>query len=1017
MAQDFFDTDHLLNFKIRGADVRKSLAVDVGCGNRKLNAMNKKLPFVPNETDAILYVIISVLLLMSVNQVLSQPQILGDLNQSEDTYYNEYSYLTGESQRLYFISEGTDLYSSETINGMEVTKMVKRFTSIGNLLVIGSVLYFRADDGIIGPELWKSDGTQQGTSVVKDIRPGAGGSSPESLVDVNGHLYFIANNGTTGKEVWKSNGTNGGTVLVKDVFPKGGSSNPAHLTNVNGKLFFAANDGSHGYELWMTDGTAAGTVLVKDIRPESKVGSSPEKFAAVGNTLFFSANDPVNGRELWKSDGTGDGTVLVKDIRAGTSSSVVDNTVGMNDVLYFTATDGISGHELWRSDGTSEGTYLLKDMTPGGAGSHGEVVFSYKMGNFTSINGLLFYTAYKGNDYYIWKSDGTSEGTVTVEICHGPGIGQPKPQFSLVNGKIYYFNINETEYYWYGLSRMNADGTSPETIYGLSIDAYDYDYPLTAVVGNNFYFSTRKDYYSTGFTIFKTTEGETRQLSVDTYQGTLGSYPANFTKLNGKVLFSAQDGWTDNLYITDGTPGGTVHLDHPSPYSYVNGILTVNNKAYVSYGNTLEIWQTDGTEEGTTLVAQDGFLPANNMRFVNGSLFYNNVYGELWKINPDTYERTMLRDFNAISRSVTLGSALLVSVKTENNGEELWRTNGTTSGTYRFKTIRSLDAYPTWMESSATIRNTHFFIANDGIHGNELWRTQGTGATTYMVSDLNTSDGNFTVGNYAEFDIAAMAGFRDSLYISAVDNSGRWSLLKTNGTATGFKKVTNLDAVQAMIPVGRSKMLMFVFRNSDRSHVDLWVTDGTSDGTRLINSLGSLYYPSIDYEIVDNEVYFMLGDGKLWKSDGTECGTYATPLEIPTQKEFGLTGDFLIFSADQQPAGYEPHSFNLRHVLSAPCDASLSANAFGEAEMYATPESFIRQAPNPFANDFSMTISGNENETAQVEVYTMAGVAVEKLLDLSCNKEYRLGNSWKTGMYIIKVNKSGVLHTEKVIKR
>lgn len=984
--------------------------------DRKLNAMNKKLPFVPNETDTILYVIISVLLLMSVNQVLSQPQMLGDLNQSEDTYYNEYSQLTGGPQRLYFISEGKHLYSSEVINGVEETRKIKSFASAGDLLVIGSILYFTADDGSSGRELWKSNGTEAGTLQVKDIRAGVGGSSPENFVDVNGSLYFIANNGSSGKEVWKSDGTASGTVLVKDVFAKGGSSNPAHLTNVNGKLFFAANDGLHGYEVWMTDGTSAGTVLVKDIRTESKVGSSPEKFAAVGNTLFFSANDPINGRELWKSDGTQEGTVLVKDIRAGSSASGVDNTIGINGILYFTATDGISGHELWRSDGTGTGTYLLKDMTPGGAGSHGEVVFTYKMGNFTNINGLLFYTAYKGGDYYIWKSDGTTVGTVTVEICHGPGIGQPKPQFKLVNGKIYYFNINETEYYWYGLSRMNADGTSPQQVYGISMDAYDYDYPLVAVVRNDLYFSTRADYYSTGFTIFKTNENGTRQLSVDTYSGTMGSYPANFTKLNGKILFSAQDGWTEKLYVTDGTAQGTIHLDNPYPYSYVNDILTVEDKAYVSFNGTLEIWRTDGTNAGTTVVAQDGFLPADNLRFANGNIFYNNVYGELWKINPITLERTMLRDFSRITNSVTLGSSLLVTVQTEDNGEELWRSNGTTAGTYKYKTIHTAYAYPTWMKSSATIKNTHFFIANDGIHGNELWRTQGTGASTYMVTDLNANDGNYIVENYAEFDIAAMAAFRDSLYLSAVDASGAWSLLKTNGTASGLKKVMNLDRVHSMISIGKSKMLMFVYRGNDWSPVDLWVTDGTAAGTKKISDINASSAP-VDYEVVNNEVYFMLGDGMVWKSDGTECGTYPTSLGISAQREFGLTGNFLIFSADQYQAGYEPHSFNLNQIDPAPCEATLSANAYGDAEPFATAESFIRQTPNPFANDFSLTISGNENETAEVEVYTMTGAAIERLQDVSCNVEYRLGNSWKTGMYIVKINKSGVMHTEKVIKR
>lgn len=76
-----------------------------------------------------------------------------------------------------------------------------------------------ADDGGAGAELWKSDGTQAGTVLVKDIRPGPGGSNPEGLVNVNGVLFFRANDGVNGYELWKSDGTKTGTVLVRDIRP------------------------------------------------------------------------------------------------------------------------------------------------------------------------------------------------------------------------------------------------------------------------------------------------------------------------------------------------------------------------------------------------------------------------------------------------------------------------------------------------------------------------------------------------------------------------------------------------------------------------------------------------------------------------------------------------------------------------------------------------------------------------------------------------------------------------------
>ena len=228
---------------------------------------------------------------------------------------------------------------------------------------VNGTLFFAASDATHGTELWKSDGTAAGTVMVKDISPGINGSitgyNQKVFANVNGTLFFGANDGTNGTELWKSDGTTAGTAMVADIFP-GGSSFPFDLTNVNGTLFFAARDGVHGYELWKSDGTAAGTVMVKDINPGvgGSIASIPGAFANVNGTLFFAANDGSDGYELWKSDGTATGTVMVKDIFAGGGSSDPQQFTNVNGVLEFYAFDGTS-EGLWRSDGTAAGTFEL----------------------------------------------------------------------------------------------------------------------------------------------------------------------------------------------------------------------------------------------------------------------------------------------------------------------------------------------------------------------------------------------------------------------------------------------------------------------------------------------------------------------------------------------------------------------------------------------------------------------------------------------------------------------------------
>ena len=80
-------------------------------------------------------------------------------------------------------------------------------------------------------------------------------------VDVGGILYFTALDPTNGAELWKSDGTPGGTTLVKDINPGSGDSFPGDTTNVGGTLYFHANDGTNGYELWAFDPTPPETTI------------------------------------------------------------------------------------------------------------------------------------------------------------------------------------------------------------------------------------------------------------------------------------------------------------------------------------------------------------------------------------------------------------------------------------------------------------------------------------------------------------------------------------------------------------------------------------------------------------------------------------------------------------------------------------------------------------------------------------------------------------------------------------
>lgn len=261
---------------------------------------------------------------------------------------------------------------------------------------VGDTIYFTTHTSSTGEELWRSDGTDTGTRLVKDIARGEYPSFSIELTDVNGTLFFAANDGSYGHELWRSDGTVDSTVLVKDIWPGADDSEPAHFTVANGRLFFIANDGVHGHELWTSDGTEVGTTMVSDLSiggAGSFNPNDPSTLLAIGDTIFFTTWAGGKGFELWRTDGTATGTQLVKDIAPGSESSNPLELTNVNGILFFAAKDDGTysyNYDLWRSDGTEVGTTKVKDF---GTGSWQDSVAPSDHHTFVAINDTLFFIA------------------------------------------------------------------------------------------------------------------------------------------------------------------------------------------------------------------------------------------------------------------------------------------------------------------------------------------------------------------------------------------------------------------------------------------------------------------------------------------------------------------------------------------------------------------------------------------------------------------------------------------------
>ncbi len=354
----------------------------------------------------------------------------------------------GAKQDLQRVAIGSELYfvAIDGVHGAEVwktdgseagTTMVTDLTNgvPRDLTGIGPELYFSAQ-GPEGRELWRSNGTAAGTQVVKGANGGA--RNPEGLRAVGRELYFSANDGVHGRELWKSDGTAAGTRMVKDIFHGSRGSDPSDLIAYRHQVYFAAEGPGNGDELRVSNGTARGTRLVKDIR--NGPGSGLSKFSSVltvaGHTLYFIATTPRQGRELWASTGTSGTTRLVSDIAPGKAGSDPAALTAFKSRLAFDADDGIHGRELWITDGRRRDTRLVRDIRPGSGGG-------LRASNVASLGGDLYFQANDGTSgAELWRSDGTPTGTSQVaDINAGPRSSYPGP-FGVL-GRVLLFSADD----------------------------------------------------------------------------------------------------------------------------------------------------------------------------------------------------------------------------------------------------------------------------------------------------------------------------------------------------------------------------------------------------------------------------------------------------------------------------------------------------------------------------------------------------------------------------------------------
>ncbi|MCW0216762.1 MAG: putative Ig domain-containing protein [Prosthecobacter sp.] len=774
--------------------------------------------------------------------------------------------------------------------------MTKVSTGSGDTLIIA------IDDPLSGSELWSSDGTTANTSLIRDIVTGPAGSEPTNLTTVGNRVFFSAKNADGKHELWVSNGTRTGTQLVKTFTVNQG---PEKLVAFNNQLVFEGFQSGSGREIWRSDGTEVGTVQIADINTAADLGSSINHFLNVNNTtLYFTANDNVQGREIWKMD-TSFSVSILKDIEPGGATDTPfplnydPELTLMNGDIFFSADTGEINAELWKTDGTSEGTILVTEIA--------EAALSAAPTSLTAMdvvggdNGTYLFFAATGSDgdRELWRSDGVAGVQTSTE------------------------RVKDI--------RSGTTGSDPDNL---------------TVVGNTLFFTANDGngvelHRSNG----RTGNDNTTRVS-DIVSGSGSSFPSNLTPFGTKVVFTAIDSSSNlGLYFCPTSGSLSAVLKQFGVGSTASHFTEINGKLYFlvtipvagAQGSITQLWSTDGVNSaGTTLVK--AFQTGNAGSFANGfkkiddnTVYFSATNGldgqELWKTDSTPEGTTQILDIRSGSQGsapqfiTPSGGKVFFSADATGINRELWQTDGTSEGTTVVKTIGDVEINASSSSSPqylTDIDGVLYFSAVGSGTGREPWRSDGTPAGTHILVDLvDSGDSNpsqFILYRGEVYFVSKTTGQQVHLHKeseSEIESVRESETSKIIGGSTGPQSPTELTR----FGVGTNERLYFAGTTTSRGK-ELWKTDGTDAGTELvkdINPSSSNSSPN-SLTVVDKVMYFVANDGtlgtELWRTNGTEEGTVivrdiVVGADSSSPQNLTKSGDKLFFTANTSASGRE----------------------------------------------------------------------------------------------------------------
>jgi len=674
-------------------------------------------------------------------------------------------------------------------------------------------------------------------------------------------LFFSGHVSGVGYYMFATDGTSAGTYQLES-FPMMTGTLRYVTTAGNGdEIFLGQPTGGGGgtYRFYKTTGSAVGDwTLIGDtgLHLSSKAWSVDFVAQLATKTVvrFYVYNETSTAASnpIWVTDGTAGGTSLLASIAINSPASATSfmgsllEPIVFGGSLYFQGYDATAGTELWKYDGTAAPARLV-DLDS--AATNSIVSFGFNVKPVAANTYFVFPAKSTANGMELYRSDGTAAGTYELkDIYPGVSNGLPKYRAVSLNDQVLFAADNYTN----GAELWVTDGTSVGTQLLSTFHQYPGSSELTEMkpIGTKMYFRAKDDTHGIEPWVTDGTNSGTILLK-DIVSGSTGSSPKGFSEVTNGVVFATNGGGgTDpdyeELWLTNGTTAGTSLLSADTIIDFSIAVSIGGSAYYVGIdSNGQELWKTDGSGGGTSMV--------KNMN--GGSNGFD------WYVD-------WMRAFNGLLIFAPTNSGMTYF-------ENPWVSDGTSAGTQQLMEIANNAFEGSYPYGGVSANGLFFFAAEDSNYFKNLYATNGAPGGTNLVKEVNPVDG--------DSDIQFLGGIGTQVVFAANDGTNGFELWASDGSLGGTTMIKEFSAGAGSSMFGtkgaQDANFVYFLVKPDGGNWELWKTDGTGPGTAQIFVSAATDYVSLPSEMIEAGGYLFfpfctVAKGcEMWRSDKTGAGT------------------------------------------------------------------------------------------------------------------------------------------------